>query len=254
MVKKLISIITLAFFISLFSFPAMAGVVIQVEPTAINNASISTSLRTLYVYANDVIEFQIVGYIDDADPGATDCGVNRIRGSLGQALATVTKGTWNTEVKGILSTVTLTSEFTYDNQSKPGVANQDVNNDGFALDIGSSGSNPNFNYIVAQYSPLTGHGANADVIGTFSYTVTDVNTSRTIPTSLNWLFPTIGMLSERAIWEENGTLWNSSSSTAYTAGTAIQLCTIPEPAVIYLLGIGISGLLVFKWRRRKQSE
>jgi Tfp pilus assembly protein FimT len=245
MTKKLMVVFSICALLSLIAAPAMANFIVQVEPTKINSTNVSTSTRSLSLAAGDVVTFQLVGYVT----GAGDSGVNGAKGSLAQLLATVTKGTWNTAVKGSISTVTLTDEFKYNypTTSKSGVVD-DINNDGFALDVGSTAA-ATTNYIIFAHSSITGHGVSGDVLGTFTYTVSQIDTSSTKSTVLNWVFATAGASSGKAIWTESGTAYNSSNSTNYAAGDAISLNAIPEPSTLVMISMGALALLFF--RRRK---
>ncbi len=230
----------------LIAVPAMASLIISVQPTAITSGPDTgmsvTGLTTLTVKTNDVIAFQLVGTVT----GAGDSGVNSIKGSLAQALGAA--GVWNTEVTGSLSTVTLPAEFTCA-ASHPGVAGVDVNGDGFALDTGSTATAAT-NYIVPCHSDTTGHGVSGDILGTFTYTVANTSATSIVPTSLNWLVPTNGSSTAKAVWTESGTSENSSTyPTNWGVGTAISLVAVPEPATLVLMSMGALALLLF--RRRK---
>jgi hypothetical protein len=244
MMKKLISIFASVAIACLIASPAIAALIVQLQPTSINSVPVNPELTSVIVSLGDVISFQIVG--DVTVPG--DSGVTSIKGSLTQLLATVTPGTWNTQYMGNLSPVTLTEEFTYGTTSKPGVAGVDVNGDGFDLDVGSSAAVAT-NYIIAQHTSLVGHGVNGDVLGIFTYTVTAINYESQIPTVLNWKFATAGPPPTKAMWFENGVFKYSAIDPSYAAGTPINLCFIPEPSTLILLGMGALALLYF--RRRK---
>ncbi len=224
----------------------MADLVVQVQPTTLNGNPISNSLTTITVAKDDVIGFQIIGTVSVAG----DSGVTNIKGSLVQLLATVTPGTWNTEVKGTLTAGTLTTEFNYNNPTTAhgGAISQDINADGFALDTGSTAS-ASGSYVIGQYTVITSHATNGDVIGNFTYTVTDTLPSSAIPTVLNWKFATAGAANGKASWWEAGVNKNSSTVGAvYGAGTAINL-VVPEPSTLIMLSMGALALLLF--RRRK---
>ena len=246
MTRKLIVLFSVFAMLCLIAAPAMANLIVQIQPLTINGGAVDHNLTSLTVNPGDVIAFQLVGNIS----GAGDSGVNAVKGSLVQKLATLISGTWNTEVMGNLSVVTLSAEFAYNypTTSHGGVANQDVNADGFALDTGSTAASAT-NYILDEHTSITGHGVSGDVLGTFTYTVSAVDAVSQIPTSLNWLFGTNGAAAGKAAWTESGSSWNSSTSTNYTAGTPISLNVVPEPAVLILISMGALALLLFRRRQ-----
>jgi hypothetical protein len=248
MTRKLIVLFTL---LCLFATPAMANLICSIQPTAItagpDAGMIVTGHTTLTVQVGDVIAFQLVGTTTGSHNAGE--GVQSVKGSLVQKLATVS-GTWNTQVKGNLSAVTILPEFKQGTVDHPGMINRDINGDGFALDVGETSAAGAVNYVVSEYSTLAGYGPSGDVMGTFTYTVTDANFAALNGTVLNWLFATNGSTTAKAVWKEDNTAKNSSSfPTGYAPGEAITLTTIPEPATLVLLSMGAMALLLY--RRRK---
>ena len=70
-----------------------------------------------------------------------------------------------------------------------------------------------------------------------------------VSSPLNQVFPVNGLLDETAIWTR--ALSDSELATIYNGGRGMVLMTIPEPASVIMLGIGIFGLACFGWSRRR---
>jgi hypothetical protein len=184
MTQNLINSFSLVALVVLIAAPAMVSLIVQVQPTTLNDTAIA-SLPALK--AGDVVGFNLVGIIT----GAGDSGVTGVKGSLTQLLATITPGTWNTQVIGTLFALTLAPEFTYGKLRRPGKINADMNDDSFTLDSGST-VYATTDYVISHHFSLIGHGQSGDVLGTSTYSVTDINPASTITTLLNWKFATTG--------------------------------------------------------------
>jgi len=250
MTRKLIVLSSVFAMLCLIAAPAMANLIVSIQPTAITAGPDTgmnvTGLTNLSVQTGDVIAFQIVGNIS---PTTGDCGVTFVAGSLSQILGS--GGVWTTKIYGAFSAVTLAPSYNAGASHSTGVGGVDIGNDGFALDIGStwaSGAGGS-NYIIPSFNAV-GHGANGDVLGTFSYTVTDANDVNTTPTNLSWVARTAGVATGKASWVEAGTTHSPGTGFTYTAGPTISLTVaVPEPATLIL--ISMCGLALLLFRRRK---
>ena len=234
----------------LLATPAMADLMVSVQPVTLNSGAVVPGTTTLELKVGDVVGFQIFSQV--SIPG--DSGFANMKASLTQLLATVA-GTWNTQVMGTISPVAITGTGAgtgYQGSGfHAGAINQDVNGDGFALDVGSTATTAT-NYINPVWNNIVSHGPVSDVLGAFTYTVTDVNAASQIPTVLNLKFATNGATNGKAAWFEAGVQKTSAVAGAvYGPGPAINLTAapVPEPSTLILLGMGALALLAI--RRRK---
>jgi PEP-CTERM motif len=248
MTRKLIVLFSVCTLLCLIAAPATASLMVQVQPTLLDGAPVDHGLTSLDVVAGDVVTFQILGTIST---GLSTDGLVKATGSLAQILGT--GGVWNTQVKGTFSPVTFSTEFT-NALNTPGTTGVDIGGDGFTLDIGSTGTSAS-GYIAANiFNASTGgaRSANPDVLGTFTYTVGQVNAASQTGTNIYWQARSAGSKTGFASWYENGTLVDPSTTGVYTGGSA-QAVTLhvlaPEPSVLIMFVMGALGLLAI--RRRK---
>jgi hypothetical protein len=238
----------------LVSSPAMASLVVQVQPVSLYTSATGTT--TALSSSDSKVDIQGIGdtitfqVICSVSTGVSTDGTQHISGSLAQLLSS-TSGVWDTAVKGTLSSITWSTEFTYSNNLS-GAFSVDVNNDGFALDIGSTATfSPDYIHAyVHDYGILTSRSAVTDIVGTFTYTITDVQSSEN-DTLVYWLTRSAGARSNWATWYENGVLVSPITKgylDAYIGDSSygIKINVVPEPSISIVLGIGCLTLLAFR--------
>lgn len=210
-----------------------------------NSAGVTrTGAKSITVTAvGDVVAFEVYGLLDSATAAAD--GISSAGGSVRSAAG---------GLLGSLSTVAVQSTFNGIGNSSGTAQDLDADTD---IDVGGTTTNSNPAYVKF----VTGNGANPVagselLLGTLSFTVTSLDE---LGTSVNFVpsVLTTGTGTSRlyhqftvdgTAYTNNGNSATGTGNNSVTAGTAVGISVVPEPASLAVLGLGGLTLL---GRKRK---
>ena len=127
------------------------------------------------------------------------------------------------------------------------------------VDVGSSPLNADT--IVASHYVFFDPGPDQSVVGTVNFdadvlaiitsTSNLANSDFLANTGINYLSPALRGLEAGDAVTISGARQISFDVTAGTPGDYVRVLTVPEPAALVLMGLGIAGMGLVGWRRRR---